>query len=1080
MGERELSDLADLYVEYTPTVTGTPHPTSLVVTSTLRFATPPPSTDFLHHSILCNPAFSAPQLDAIALARQAHLKDRAFLLGDGTGVGKGRELAGMLMNHLLFHPSHRRFVFVTASAQLEADIVRDLGDIGWKSKGPSGIPVLSLQSFPPSHSIPVRRAILFMTYTLLRQPGTAKSKGKGAAKKSRLDQVLQWLDRGDGGMLVFDEIHAAKDIKTSTSQAVVALQDGAPKYKCAYASATACSSIVHLGTMVRLGLWGLGSAFETREAFFERWHSQTRSGLELVSAEMAAQGLYVARRLSFSGTDFAPVTVSMTPHDLDLHRRLCVWFLRVSKLPDCFVSRHQKARLWSSHLTFFKALLVAFRVRACAQLAKQAVDEGGSVVISLIGTGEAAAKRMIEEADDDVFEDGFVALQETLKTVIELAKCDGDGTVRSDFPVAVTELEKQIDTFELPPSPLDLLIHELTLLGHGAVAEMTGRVGGFYKDASINKWRYCKRTTTNLQECNKFQAGDAKFAVISSAASTGISLHNDINGPNRRRTQFMLELPWHAQVAMQQLGRTHRSAQHNAPRYVLLSSNLDAERRFAATVAKRAADLGAATTGDRRGANGGAFGSDVLIGPDATDGMRRLFSSLRNRYSWPVFVDATADWNDDGLSNPPMAGMVGPAGSDGAKQADGVAEPASSETDSNAHLARWQALAHEVSQSLSLLQLGPTSQPKQLLGRMLGLPFKESNNVMRLFHDAATEASLQSARNASDLGVEDVTITESGTTRVTDVSEGGLLTVATDIGIDFDSAVSRAAAWRAEHDDNPKKKVGFYTRYDNMRQRSFTVLALFDPPRVKLVRPNGRSATNHVAEFTDLYRRVNETQGKELWSAEFDLSRRQCSHGPKCKFANCRFGKRDTLSTLVKMAGATDALAQYSGSTQVVRLSHNEQTCVAVRLSSTSNALSAVESAVVHGNKQQALLEFKVAKAHNDTLTTLESAASGVGGVGGVGGTGGTTSKARVARVARKYSDSDSDSDSDGDSDSDSMERANDRVPATSSDESDESDESDDGATGPDRVAPPPKKRMSVKRTALQALLSELTSSDED
>ena len=468
--------------------------------------------------------------------------------------------------------------------------------------------------------------------------------------------------------------------------------------------------------------------------------------------------------------------------------------------------------------------------------------------------------------------------------------------------------------------------------------------------------------------------------------------------------------------------------------------------------------------------------------------MRRLFSSLRNRYSWPVFVDATADWNDDGLSNPPMAGMVGPAGSGGAKQADGVAEPASSETDSNAHLARWQALAHEVSQSLSLLQLGPTSQPKQLLGRMLGLPFKESNNVMRLFHDAATEASLQSARNASDLGVEDVTITESGTTRVTDVSEGGLLTVATDIGIDFDNAVSRAAAWRAEHDDNPKKKVGFYTRYDNMRQRSFTVLALFDPPRVKLVRPNGRSATNHVAEFTDLYRRVNETQGKELWNAEFDLSRRQCSHGPKCKFANCRFGKRDTLSTLVKMAGATDALAQYSGSTQVVRLSHNEQTCVAVRLSSTSNALSAVESAVVHGNKQQALLEFKVAKAHNDTLTTLESAASGVGGVGGVdgmggvggvggvGGTGGTTSKARAARaarVARKYSDSESDGDSD-------------HVLATSSDQSDqsddsdESDDSDDGATGPDRVAPPPRKRMSVKRTALQALLSELTSSDED
>jgi hypothetical protein len=283
---------------------GIKHPDSIVETSSLSAVSPPNITYklALPSALINSGAISNLQLEAIVYACQRFEKFMpngqrfGFFIGDGAGVGKGRELAGLIFE--CWRKNLKKAIWLSVSSDLKQDAARDLADIGCQT-----IPLHLLGKLPYGHLNGekcgyVNQGVIFSTYSsLISGTNRGKAGGKQNVNNSRIEQLIDWCGADYDGLILLDECHKAKNIlgikgkPSKTGLAVMQLQNRLPKARIVYCSATGVSEPSNMAYMSRLGIWGDNSWFPNFEAFLHTIEDRGFGAMEVVAMDMKLMGM---------------------------------------------------------------------------------------------------------------------------------------------------------------------------------------------------------------------------------------------------------------------------------------------------------------------------------------------------------------------------------------------------------------------------------------------------------------------------------------------------------------------------------------------------------------------------------------------------------------------------------------------------------------------------------------------------------------------------------------------------------------------------------------------------------------------
>lgn len=667
------------YATYTPeklNIKGAkPHPTKLVESSAMSSVHAPdlhyvPNLD---RDIITKGVLSDAQLEAVMYAGQAHEtvlpngNRKGFLIGDGTGVGKGREISGIILDN--FNSGRTKAVWVSVSSGLVNDARRDWVDLGGKE---SDVIDFSKEKGKKGGIGKFDKGIMFVSYD------TLKSGKKGG--ETNADIIADWFGKDFDGVIVFDEAHKAGNLiaektgrgsKKPSQNAIKAndFQNSLKNARVVYASATIADKVSGLAFVSRLGLWGDGTQFSGVDDFVGKIGGSGMAAMELVARDMKATGTYISRNLSYDGVGYERLEHTLTKDQIYMYDTMSEGWQVVMQDVDKAMritgnkSKNADSQLWSSMMRFYDQVLVSMSMPSVISDIEKKLADGKSCVVQVVNTQEAAQERAVEKMREEGSED-YDNLDITPRQILEqyllnsfpveqyekyvdengneqsrVARDSKGQPIINKEAVAMRDaLLERIKDISIPEGPIDMLINHF---GKDRVAEVSGRDRRFVnvtdENGNIKRVEDVRgdgakngSRAANDAEAKAFQNGEKDILIFSAqAGGTGYSYHADKRAKNsRQRVGYILQTAPNSQLLMQTIGRIHRSNEAFPPIYKLVSTDLSAQKRFVTSSARRLEQLGALTKGQRQ-ASGGIFSADDNLETDlSSDALLAFFDRL--------------------------------------------------------------------------------------------------------------------------------------------------------------------------------------------------------------------------------------------------------------------------------------------------------------------------------------------------------------------------------------------------------------------------------------------------------------------
>lgn len=600
---------------------------------------------------LCR-VLSAEQIDAVAMAiYNIEAKGQGMIIGDQTGIGKGRVAAAMIRYGVM---QGIKPVFLTEKANLFSDIYRDLSAIGSGHLRPFIVnnreskteikdedgnvvyqapPLTEQQAAFEAREIPAKYDFAIGTY----------SQFNSAEKKPVKPNFL--LSIADGNIFILDEAHNASGSSNTGEflQGVIARTKGVVFLSATFAKRPDNMPIYAMKTAVS----------DCNMSKDELVEAIKRGGValqEVLSAQLVAEGQMVRRERSFEGVevnyisldDKAPEHKAIADNITGVLRDIIAFQDKyvdkeVEQLDKIAVAEGKEVGIregtsqagvdstpyFSKVFQVINQMLFSLKAAAVAEKALQRLQEGKKPVIAFASTMGSFIESMENEQGmpvgegDTINADFSEVLKRGLEGVLRYTEkgVDGRPTYKkfaiSDFTAAAQAAYYQIleninaVSTGITISPIDVILKRIQQAGY-TVAEVTGRKYELQLNDKATKGLIMSRKRINTNDAfRRFNNNEVDVLMINQSGSTGASAHaiptaKVSKEEVKQRVMIVLQAELDISTEVQKRGRINRTGQILQPIYDYLISAIPAEKRLMMMLQKKLKSLDANTTSNQK------------------------------------------------------------------------------------------------------------------------------------------------------------------------------------------------------------------------------------------------------------------------------------------------------------------------------------------------------------------------------------------------------------------------------------------------------------------------------------------------